>query len=141
MKVEKTLPRVGISIGDINGIGPEVVLKTFEDERMLEFCTPIIFAHTKMLSFLSRHFNLSTKIQGIANASKAIPSKINVVNIEQNNPKINFGKEDKAIGAYAVKSLKAATHAIKNRQIDVLVTAPIHKNSIQVHIIFRIHIE
>lgn len=131
MKHEKALPKVGISIGDINGVGPEIVLKTFEDERMLEFCTPVIFAHTKMLSYLKRHFNLNLKLQGISEAGKAIRSKINVVNIDRTNPKIDFGKEDKAVGAYAVKSLKAATKAIKEGGIDVLVTAPIHKNSIQ----------
>jgi len=131
MKHEKVLPKVGISIGDINGIGPEIVLKTFEDERMLEFCTPVIFAHTKMLSYLKRHFKINIKLQGISSADKAIQSKINVVNIDRTNPKIEFGKEDKAVGAYAVKSLKAAVAAIKNGDIDVLVTAPIHKNSIQ----------
>jgi len=131
MKHEKALPKVGISIGDINGIGPEIVLKTFQDERMLEFCTPVIFAHTKMLSFLKRHFKINLKLQGISHPSKAIPSKINVVNIDRANPKIEFGKEDKAVGAFAVKSLKAASKAIKEGDIDVLVTAPIHKNSIQ----------
>jgi 4-hydroxythreonine-4-phosphate dehydrogenase len=131
MKHEKTLPKVGISIGDVNGIGPEIVLKTFEDERMLEFCTPVIFANTKMLSFLKRHFKLNLKLQGISHASKAIPLKINVVNVDKSNPKIEFGKEDKTVGAFAVKSLKAATSALKSADIDVLVTAPIHKNSIQ----------
>jgi len=131
MKHEKGLPKVGISIGDINGVGPEIVLKTFQDERMLEFCTPVIFAHTKMLSFLKRHLKINLKFQGITHPSKAIASKINVVNIDRRNPKIEFGKEDKAVGAFAVKSLKAATKAIKDGDIDVLVTAPIHKNSIQ----------
>ncbi len=125
------LPIVGISIGDINGIGPEIVLKTFEDSRMLEFCTPVIFAHTKMLSFLKRHFKLKLKLQGISNAEKVIPGKINVVNTWRNNPKIEFGMEHKAAGAFAIKSLRAATNALKAEQVDVLVTAPIHKNNIQ----------
>lgn len=125
------LPIVGISIGDINGIGPEIVLKAFEDSRMLEFCTPVIFAHTKMLSFLKRHFKLNLKLQGIPNAEKVIPGKINVVNTWKNNPKIEFGMEHKAAGAFAIKSLRAATDALKTEQLDVLVTAPIHKNNIQ----------
>lgn len=125
------LPIVGISIGDINGIGPEIVLKTFEDERMLEFCTPVIFAHTKMLSFLKRHFKLSLKLQGISSADSIIPGKINVVNCWKNNPKIEFGTEHKAAGAFAIKSLRAATDALKAEKVDVLVTAPIHKNNIQ----------
>jgi 4-hydroxythreonine-4-phosphate dehydrogenase len=125
------LPIVGVSIGDINGIGPEIVLKAFDDERMLECCTPVIFAHTKMLSFLKRHFNLNIKFQGISSAEKAIPGKVNVVNTWKNNPKIEFGQEHKAAGAFSIKSLKAATAALKDEHIDVLVTAPIHKKNIQ----------
>lgn len=125
------LPKVGISIGDINGIGPEIVLKTFEDKRMLEFCTPVIFAHVKMLSFLKRHFKLNLKFHGISSSEKAIEGKINVVNTWKNNPKIEFGQEHKAAGAFAIKSLRAATDALKSKHIDVLVTAPLDKNNIQ----------
>jgi 4-hydroxythreonine-4-phosphate dehydrogenase len=128
---EERLPLVGISIGDINGIGPEIVLKTFEDERMLEFCTPVIFAHTKMLSFLKRNFKLNLKFQGIKSPDKVIQGKINVVNAWKNNPKIEFGKEDKVAGSFALKSLTQAIKALKEEQVDVLVTAPIHKNNIQ----------
>jgi len=130
-KKNESLPVVGISIGDINGIGPEIVLKSFEDTRMLECCTPIIFAHTKMLSFLKKHFNLKMKFQGISSPEKAISGKINVVNTWKNNPKIEFGQEHKAAGAYSIKSLKAAVEALKNKHVDVLVTAPIHKKNIQ----------
>lgn len=130
-KTKHDLPIVGVSIGDINGIGPEIVLKAFEDERMLECCTPVIFAHTKMLSFLKRHFKLNIKFQGVSTAEKAIPGKINVVNTWKNNPKIEFGQEHQAAGAFSIKSLKAATQALKENYIDVLVTAPIHKKNIQ----------
>jgi 4-hydroxythreonine-4-phosphate dehydrogenase len=131
MKHKSSLPKVGISIGDINGIGPEIVLKSFEDERMLEFCTPVIFAHTKMLSYLKRHFKLNLKLQGISSPEKAIANKINVVNLGKHNPKIEFGKEEKNAGSYAINSLKAAVNALKSDHVDVLVTAPINKNSIQ----------
>ncbi|MBS3738986.1 4-hydroxythreonine-4-phosphate dehydrogenase PdxA [Mesohalobacter halotolerans] len=130
-KSSKSLPKVGISIGDINGIGSEIILKTFEDERMLEFCTPVIFAHTKMLSFLKRHFKLNLKFQGVKSSEKIIEGKINVVNSWKNNPKIEFGQEHKAAGVFAIKSLRSATNALKAGHVDVLVTAPIHKNSIQ----------
>jgi len=130
-KSEKHLPKVGISIGDINGIGSEIILKTFEDDRMLEFCTPVVFAHTKMLSFIKRHFKLNLRFQGINSSEKIIPGKINVVNVWKNNPKIEFGQEHKAAGAFAIKSLRAATNALKAKHVDVLVTAPIHKNNIQ----------
>jgi len=123
--------RLGISIGDLNGIGGEIVLKTFDDSRMLDFCTPVIFASVKTLSFLKKHFNLSLNFQGIDKASEAIEGKINIVNVWKENVPINFGAEDPEIGSYAFKSLEAATAALKDEEIDVLVTAPINKNTIQ----------
>lgn len=123
--------KLGISIGDLNGIGGEIVLKTFEDIRMLDFCTPVIFASVKTLSFLKKHFDLTLNFQGVEGASQAIEGKINVVNVWKENVEINFGVEDPAIGKYAFISLEAATKALKNDEIDVLVTAPINKNTIQ----------
>jgi len=123
--------KLGISIGDLNGIGGEIVLKTFDDSRMLDFCTPVIFASVKTLSFLKKHFNLSLNFQGIDKASEAIEGKINIVNVWRENVPINFGAEDPEIGKYAFKSLEAATASLKNDEIDVLVTAPINKNTIQ----------
>ncbi|MBE7641500.1 MULTISPECIES: 4-hydroxythreonine-4-phosphate dehydrogenase PdxA [Salegentibacter] len=123
--------KLGISIGDLNGIGSEIVLKTFDDSRMLDFCTPIIFASTKVLTFLKKQFKLSLHFQGIDDASKAIDGKINVVNVWKEGVNINFGEEDPKVGSYAFKSLQAATSALKEDQIDVLVTAPINKHSIQ----------
>lgn len=123
--------KLGISIGDLNGIGSEIVLKTFDDSRMLDFCTPVIFASTKVLTFLKKQFNLSLNYQGIDDASKAIDGKINVVNVWKEGVNINFGEEDPKIGEYAFKSLQAATTALKTDEIDVLVTAPINKHSIQ----------
>jgi 4-hydroxythreonine-4-phosphate dehydrogenase len=123
--------KLGISIGDLNGIGSEIMLKTFDDSRMLDFCTPVIFASTKVLSFLKTQFNLSLNYQGIDDASRAIDGKINVVNVWKEGVNINFGEEDPIIGEYAFKSLQAATKALKEDDIDVLVTAPINKHSIQ----------
>lgn len=129
MKDEKK--RVGISIGDLNGIGSEVVLKTFEDARMLDFCTPIVFANVKLMSFFNKHFGTKLFFQGIDDASQAIDGKINVVTVWNEKTNIEFGKEDPEIGKYAFKSLEAATQALKNAEIDVLVTAPINKSTIQ----------
>ena len=123
--------RIGISIGDLNGIGSEIILKTFQDPRMLEFCTPVIFANTKLLSFYKKHFKLNVNFQGVENASKVIDGKINVVNVWKENTKINFGKEDKFLGKFTVKSLEVATEALLKKEIDTLVTAPINKNVIQ----------
>lgn len=123
--------KLGISIGDLNGIGGEIILKTFDDSRMLDFCTPIIFASVKTLSFLKKHFDLSINLQGIEKVSEAIDGKVNVINVWKENVAINFGAEDPESGKYAFKSLQAATKALKDDEIDVLVTAPINKNTIQ----------
>src|SRR5690606_4368949 len=109
--------KVGISIGDLNGIGGEIVLKTFEDSRMLDFCTPVIFANTKLMSFLNKHFSTKIFFNGIENASKAVDGKVNVVNVWDEKANIEFGKEDREIGKYAFKSLEAATNALKNDEI------------------------
>lgn len=130
MKKEEKI-RLGISIGDLNGIGSEVILKTFEDPRMLDFCTPVIFASVKVLSFLKKQYNITANLHGIDKTSQILDGKINVLNIWKEGVAINFGQEDSTIGAYAIKSLKAATSALKNDEIQVLVTAPINKHSIQ----------
>jgi len=123
--------RLGISIGDLNGIGCEVVLKTFEDSRMLDFCTPIIFASNKTISFQKNELGIHIKYNGVREASKAIDGKLNVVNVWKEIPKIEFGKETQEAGKYALKSLRAAVRELKEGNIDVLVTAPINKNNIQ----------
>ena len=122
---------VGVSIGDMNGIGPEVILKTFEDSRMLEICTPVIFANAKIVSFLKKSYNLNAFIQGIDKLDQIVLGKINVLNVWREGFNLENGKLDDVIGKYAIKSFQAATTALKNNQIDVLVTAPINKYNIQ----------
>ena len=125
------LIRVGISIGDLNGIGSEIILKTFEDSRMLEFCTPIIFASIKTMSFFKKHFESGINFHGINNLSQVVENRVNVLNVWKENVDITFGEEDLKAGEYAFKSLEKATEALKNDDIDVLVTAPINKLTIQ----------
>lgn len=122
---------VGISIGDLNGIGSEVVLKTFEDNRMLELCTPVIFANVKIMSFLKKNLNLEASLHGIDTLSQVVFGKINVLNVWKEGVNLEFGKNDDVVGKYAIKSFQAATAALKDRLIDVLVTAPINKYNIQ----------
>ncbi|QFZ54541.1 4-hydroxythreonine-4-phosphate dehydrogenase PdxA [Oceanihabitans sp. IOP_32] len=122
---------VGISIGDLNGIGGEIVLKTFEDDRMLDFCTPVIFASAKTIGFLKTHFKSAINFNNINNIEQLAIGKVNVLNCWNELVKINFGKEDPKIGEYAIKSLESATKALKENAIDVLVTAPINKHNIQ----------
>ncbi|NJB37009.1 MULTISPECIES: 4-hydroxythreonine-4-phosphate dehydrogenase PdxA [Flavobacteriaceae] len=123
--------KLGISIGDINGIGCEVALKSFLDPRMLDFCTPILYASNKVISEQKKRLQLDISFQGISNAEKAQDGKINVCNVWKEQPRLQFGKATEDGGTYAIKSLRAATKALKNGEIDVLVTAPINKNNIQ----------
>ena len=128
-KAENTI--VGISIGDLNGIGSEVILKTFEDSRMLEFCTPVIFANVKILSFVKKTFESTSALHGIDTLDQMVLGKINVLNVWRDNFDINFGANDEMAGKLAIQSFVAATKALKEGKIDVLVTAPINKNNIQ----------
>ncbi len=122
---------VGISIGDINGIGSEIILKTFEDPRMLEFCTPVIFASVKLMSFFKKHYEIDINFHGIDKVEDIVPKKINVLNVWKEQVEISFGEENKIGGEYAIKSLKTAVNALKENNIDVLVTAPINKSNVQ----------
>ncbi len=130
MKHEETVV-VGISIGDLNGIGPEIVLKAYEDPRSLELSTPVVFASGKTMQFFKNQFKSKINLFNIDSADKLVHGKFNVVNVWKEPVKIEFGKEDKKIGSYAIKSLEAATNALKNGKVDVLVTAPINKHNIQ----------
>ncbi len=122
---------VGISIGDLNGIGSEVVLKTFEDSRMLELCTPVIFANVKIMSFIKKNLNSTVALHGIDKLDQIIPGKINVFNLWKEGVDLNLGENDEKVGEYAIKSFVAATKALKEGVVDVLVTAPINKYNIQ----------
>lgn len=123
--------RVGISVGDINGVGPEIILKTFQDNRMLDFCTPVVFASAKTISHQRKELNLQVNYNGVDNAAKAVDGKLNIVNVWKDTPKVEFGKATKEGGSYAIKSLKAATMALKEGEVDILLTAPINKNNVQ----------
>ena len=124
-------PIVGITTGDLNGIGLELFIKTFSDNRLIEFCTPVIFASAKVMNFFKTHFNSEINFNGINNLNQLVFGKVNVFNCWNEPVTIEFGKEDIKIGEYAIKSLQASTKALKEGLIDVLVTAPINKHNIQ----------
>ena len=123
--------RVGISIGDINGIGPEIILKTFSDNRMFDFCTPVVFGSTKILSYYRKALNLPTQFYGIGHLGQMAPKRLNVLNMWREVINIEMGKPDPEIGRYAVESFKRAVEALQQGEIDVLVTAPINKHTVQ----------
>jgi len=122
---------VGISIGDINGIGLEVILKTFEDKRMLDFCTPVLFGSTKVVAAHKKAVNLETPVHGIAAINQVKEGKVNVLNIWKEEVAVTLGNSTKEGGEYAAKSLEMAVANLKENKIDVLVTAPINKETIQ----------
>lgn len=124
--------RVGISIGDINGIGPEVVIKALNNPELLFNCTPIIYATSKLLSFHKRAINdeLFTFL-GVDDAANAHTKKVNIVNCWKETANIELGKATEEGGKYAFTSLEKATQDLASGKIDVLVTAPISKETIQ----------
>jgi 4-hydroxythreonine-4-phosphate dehydrogenase len=122
---------VGISVGDINGIGVEIILKTFNDKRMFDFCTPVIYASTKTISTHKNLLNLNTPIHKIHSITSIIPGKLNLINIWNEETPVSIGQENKLGGKYALLSLKAAVKDLNESNIDVLVTAPINKKTIQ----------
>lgn len=123
--------KVGISVGDINGIGIEIILKTFEDNRMLDFCTPVIFGSSKVVSIHKKALQINTAIHGIDSLAKMVPQKLNLLNVWKEMVDVELGKPTEVSGKYALISLSKATEALKQGEIDVLVTAPIDKNNIQ----------
>jgi 4-hydroxythreonine-4-phosphate dehydrogenase len=128
-KTEKI--KVGISIGDCNGVGIEIILKTFLDKRMLDFCTPIIFGNTKLISTYKKNLHIDVQFNGIKYADKALNGKLNILNVWNEEIPVELGKPTKVAGEFAFKSLESATNALAKGAIDVLVTAPINKDNIQ----------
>jgi 4-hydroxythreonine-4-phosphate dehydrogenase len=131
MKKNKYKVKVGISVGDLNGIGAEVILKTFQNSAIFDLCTPIVFDSTKALSYQKKLLNLNINLHGIMNINSAFPNKLNVLNLWKEPVPIELGKSTEQIGKYAVDSFKKAVEALKNNEIDVLVTAPFNKKNIQ----------
>ena len=124
--------KVGISIGDINGIGMEVIIKTFSDERMLDICTPIVYGSLKVSSFYRKALEINDfSFNKIKAAKDAIDNKPNLIECWQEDAKIDTGQSTKDGGKYALISLEAATADLASGNIDALVTAPINKDNIQ----------
>ena len=122
---------VGISLGDLNGIGIEVILKTFQDKRMLDFCTPVLFGSTRVISFHKKKINSDAHIHSINSINQIAHNKINLLTIWKEEVPLELGNATKASGDYAFKSLEAAVGHLNNNGIDLLVTAPINKENIQ----------
>ena len=123
--------KVGISIGDPNGIGIEVILKIFQEKELFDFFTPILYANMKLISFQKRHLNFRTSLNPYTEGGKLSPTQVNVVDVWKTPFNSSFGQSTKEGGEHALKSLVSATKALKEGKVDVLVTAPIDKHNIQ----------
>ncbi|HTM97755.1 MAG TPA: 4-hydroxythreonine-4-phosphate dehydrogenase PdxA, partial [Pedobacter sp.] len=124
--------KIGISIGDVNGIGLEVILKTLSESRVLDYCTPIVYGNTKVSSFHRKALAMSDfMFNVIPQADQANPRKANMINCWEEDVKIELGKSTEIGGKYALISLEKATDDLLNGSIDALVTAPINKHNIQ----------
>lgn len=124
--------KVGITHGDINGIGYEVILKTFSEPYMVETCTPVIYGSAKIAGFHRKALNLEPiNLFQINNAKDAVDNKINIVNVVGEEVKVELGHSTPSAGDAAYKALEKAVADLKAGIIDVLVTAPINKDNIQ----------
>lgn len=132
MEGEKAPIRVGITIGDVNGIGPEVIIKALKDNRILQDCTPVIYGSTRTMSYHKKAIRDNEFVyQSCKSADEAAPRKINIVNIWNDEIKFDLGQVSEIGGKYAFLSLEKATQDLASNKIDVLVTAPISKEAIQ----------
>lgn len=124
--------KIAISVGDINGIGYEIIVKSLADKNILDFFTPVIFGSTKHLNYY-RNLIKDDSIQffGINSPDKAVDKKINVVNLWKEPASMEFGTPTETSGRLAYESLKAAAKSVSDGDCDVLVTAPINKKNIQ----------
>ena len=123
--------RIGITQGDINGVGYEVILKTFAEPAMLELCTPIIYGSPKVAAYHRKSLDLPTTFSIISSASEANHNKLSVLNCTNDEVKVEFSKPDAEAGKAALDALERALDDYRKGMIDVLVTAPINKRTIQ----------
>lgn len=123
--------RVGITQGDINGVGYEVILKAFSDATMLEICTPIVYGSPKVAAYHRKALDLPTNFSIINSASEAAPNRLSIVNCTDDEVKVEFSKPDAEAGKAALGALEKAIEEYRGGLIDVIVTAPINKHTIQ----------
>ncbi len=128
---DKRKIRVGITQGDINGIGYEIIFKTFENPEMFEICTPVIYGSPKLAAYHRKALDIEVNYNAIDNVDALEEYKLNIVNCNADEVHIELGIATKESGQAAYEALEQAINDYKGGKIDVLVTAPINKNSIQ----------
>ena len=131
-RTERMQVKVGITHGDLNGIGYEIIIKALSDQRMLDMVTPVVYGvskvasyHRKVLDMNDFNFNL------VKNAQAANPKRPNIINVTEEEVKIDIGKPTSEAGSLAFQALEKATQDLQEKHVDVIVTAPINKKNIQ----------
>lgn len=123
--------KIGITLGDINGIGPEVIIKALSDNRILSNITPIIYGSSKVISYHKKALEANDfNTFKVNKAEEAKDGKINLISCWEEDVKIDLGQSTEEGGKYAFKSLEAATKDLGANKIDAIVTAPINKHNI-----------
>lgn len=123
--------RVAITHGDTNGIGYEIIFKTFAEPTMLELCTPIIYGSPKVAAYHRNALGIQANFTIINTAEEAHAGKLNLLPVFEEEVKVELGTPSKEAGMAAFKALERVMEDYKNGKIDMLVTAPINKNNIQ----------
>lgn len=124
--------KVGITQGDINGIGYEVILKALDDPRFVELCTPVIYGSAKIAAYYRKGLDIApVNLVQVPSADDARDGDVNIINVVPEDTKIEPGVASKTAGQAAFASLESAVADLRSGSIDVLVTAPINKDTIQ----------
>jgi len=124
--------RIGITHGDVNGISYEIIIKTLQDQRLMELYTIVVYGSSKVASYHRKVLNINDfNFNLVKKADQAHPRRPNIVNIHDEEIKIDLGKSTPIAGELAFLSLEAATEDLIRKDIDVIVTAPINKKNIQ----------
>ncbi|MCB0516823.1 MAG: 4-hydroxythreonine-4-phosphate dehydrogenase PdxA [Chitinophagales bacterium] len=124
-------PKIGISIGDLNGINCELIIKTFSDERILNICTPILYGSSKPISYYKNVLNNNDfQFHTISDALKAKDDAFNILNCWNETININPGTVDPEQGIFALRALEAVAYDALENKIDAIVTAPVNKHTI-----------
>lgn len=125
------LPIIGITLGDVNGIGPEVVIKTLLDNRISDYCTPVVYGSPKIITYWKKAINQPDfNINIIKSIDQVNHKKANIIVCWEEEVEIKPGEVTEAGGKYAFKSLEAATKDLKAGHIHALVTAPLNKHNV-----------